>query len=290
MNYIIFDLEWNQPAEENATVEEPLYLTGEIVEIGAVKLDDRFQVVDGWKSYIRPQVYPRMHKRIASLTGISDRILAQEGVPFPEAFRAFQEWCGGEFAYMTWSMSDLPMLLDNMRLHGLDVSQVPACYDLQRIFGREILRDTARCSLDRALEILGETGEVAHDALHDARNTAKICGHLDLEEYLEEYTARTVPQNPTERVYETLGDMLEAEELKTLTCPWCGKTVTGEGWVSNGNHSYLSCGLCPEEDEFLLEIETIKLKNHTYRAKRMVYEMSDDLWEQYMNRKELLGV
>lgn len=290
MNYIIFDLEWNQPPEESATIREPLYLTGEIVEIGAVKLDEKFQVIDGWKSYIRPQVYPKMHKRIASLTGISDRILAQEGVPFPEAFQAFQEWCGTEFAYMTWSMSDLPMLIGNMILHGLDVDNIPTCYDLQRIFGREILRDTARCSLDRALEILGETGEAAHDALHDSRNTAKVCNHLDLDAYLEEYPLRCVVQNPPENVYDTLADMLDDSPLRSITCPWCGEPVTGDAWISNGNHSYRSYGLCPQEDEFLLEIETIKLKDQTYRAKRMVYEMSDDLWEQYMDRKELLGV
>ena len=37
MNYIIFDLEWNRPADERSTVQDPVHLRGEIVEIGAVK-------------------------------------------------------------------------------------------------------------------------------------------------------------------------------------------------------------------------------------------------------------
>lgn len=288
MNYIIFDLEWNQPPQEEATATEPVYLTGEIIEIGAVKLDEHFAMVDGWKRYIRPQVYPRMHKRIASLTGISDRVLSQEGVPFPQAFREFQDWCGEEFAYMTWSMSDLPMLIDNMRLHGLDTSQLPCCYDLQRIFAREILRESRRCSLDNALALLGEKGDTAHDALNDAKNTAKICDHLDLGSYLDEYTAQPFAQPAPERVYETLSQLLEDTALRSFSCPWCGGEVTGEPWVPDGHFSYLSQGICPEEDEFFLEIETLRLPDRQYRAKRQLFEMSDDLWEQYMDRKEAL--
>ena len=42
MHYIIFDLEWNQPSSASAAVMEPVYLTGEIIEIGAVKLNEDF--------------------------------------------------------------------------------------------------------------------------------------------------------------------------------------------------------------------------------------------------------
>ena len=39
MQYVIFDLEWNQPADRSLMVEEPVYLTGELIELGAVKLE-----------------------------------------------------------------------------------------------------------------------------------------------------------------------------------------------------------------------------------------------------------
>lgn len=36
-DYIIFDVEWNRSADERSTVQDPVHLHGEIVEIGAVK-------------------------------------------------------------------------------------------------------------------------------------------------------------------------------------------------------------------------------------------------------------
>lgn len=63
----------------------------------------------------------------------------------------------------------MPMLIDNMLLHGIHISNLPECYDIQCIFSREIMRGETRYSLD-----------TAHDALHDAQSTAKICNHLEL--------------------------------------------------------------------------------------------------------------
>ena len=114
MNYIIFDLEWNQAPNEAAVVKEPLYLSGEIIEIGAVKLDDDFRLVDELKLYITPKYYTKLHKQVAALTHIREKDLAEQGLPFPAAFEKFSDWCGEEYTYMTWSMSDLPMLIDNM--------------------------------------------------------------------------------------------------------------------------------------------------------------------------------
>lgn len=42
MDYIILDLEWNRPADGSSMVQDPVHLGGEIVEIGAVKLDENF--------------------------------------------------------------------------------------------------------------------------------------------------------------------------------------------------------------------------------------------------------
>ena len=114
MQYIIFDLEWNQPHSDGAMITEPVYLTGEIIEIGAVKLNEHFTPVDELRLYITPKHYTKMHRRIAALTGIHDRQLQEQGIPFPEAFAKFTDWCGEDYAYMTWSLSDMPMLLDNM--------------------------------------------------------------------------------------------------------------------------------------------------------------------------------
>jgi inhibitor of KinA sporulation pathway (predicted exonuclease) len=287
MNYIIFDLEWNQPPDESAIVQQPVYLTGEIIQIGAVKLDDSFQPVDEIRLYIKPQFYTKMHRRIASLTGIHDKDLQEKGQFFPEAFAQFRSWCGEECAYMTWSTSDLPMLVDNILLHGIELDALPVCYDIQRIFDREIMRSSQRHSLDHALEILNESGDAAHDALHDARNTAKVCNHLDLDAYLEEYGSKVFFEKPNLHIYKSLREVMEDPELKSFECPWCAETVPCEPWMPYRYANYIAMGSCEEGDEFFVQLNPQKHCDGTFRVQRLFFEMSDDLWEIYQDQKEM---
>lgn len=289
MKYIIFDLEWNQAADATSMIQEPVYLTGEIVEIGAVKLDENFCPMDELRLYIAPQYYTKMHKEIAALTGIKDRDLAEKGISFPEAYKRFIEWCGDEYAFMTWSMNDMPMLIDNMVLHGIDVSDLPACYDIQRIFSREIMRGETRYSLDTALTLMKEKGDTSHDALHDARNTAKICNHLELEEYLGEYTSKVFAERPSGKKYENRGQILRDSSLSEFFCPWCGKLVKCDRWLSLSGSTHIAYGMCPDGDEFLVQLSVVYHKKNEYSTKRIIFEMSDDLWDIYMDKKELLG-
>lgn len=286
MNYIIFDLEWNQCGSDSEILTDPVCLPGEIIEIGAVKLDDSFQKVDELRLYIKPQYYQKLHRRIVTLTGIRDQILAKQGLSFPEAYEKFQDFCGEEYSFMTWSTSDLPILVDNMLLHGIDVSNLPDTYDLQRIFCREIMRFSRRMSLDDALKVLNEKGDTAHDALNDSRNTALVCNHLDLEEYGGEYVSRAFAELPRKEVFESPKAALADPGLRTYTCPWCGEAVTGEPWLRVEHDEFLSMGRCSEGDEILLTLELTPTAANRYHPRRIFYEMSDDLWEEYNERKE----
>lgn len=286
MNYIIFDLEWNQPMDERSTIQDPVYLTGEIIEIGAVKLDERFSPVDELRLYITPKHYTRMHHDVVILTGIKDKLLAEQGVPFPEAYQKFRDWCGEEYAFMTWSLNDMPMLIDNMVLHGLDISDLPECYDVQRIFSREIMRGNTRYSLDTALTLMKEKGDKAHDALHDARNTVKICNHLDLEEYLGEYTSKVFAEKPSGKRYASRRELLTDGALMEFFCPWCGQPVKCEPWLALRGGAPMAYGICPDGDEFLVQLSIVCHQRGEYSAKRIIFEMSDDLWDTYMDRKE----
>ena len=231
-----------------------------------------------------------MHREVVLLTGIQDKLLAEEGIPFPQAYQKFIAWCGEEYAFMTWSMNDMPMLIDNMVLHGIDVSDLPECYDVQRIFSREIMRGNTRYSLETALTLMREQGEKAHDALHDARNTAKICNHLELDQYLCEYTSKVFAEKPSGKRYACRRDIFSDRSLLEFYCPWCGKPVTCEPWLSHGGGSPMAYGVCSDGDEFLLQLSIVCHSRDEYSVKRMIFEMSDDLWDIYMDRKEALGV
>lgn len=288
MNYIIFDLEWNQCASESEILTDPVCLPGEIIEIGAVKLDDSFQKVDELRLYIKPKYYSKLHRRIVTLTGIRDKVLAEEGLPFPEAYDRFMDFCGEEYSFMTWSTSDLPILVDNMLLHGIDISSLPDTYDLQRIFCNEIMRFSRRMSLDDALKVLNEKGDIAHDALNDSRNTALVCNHLDLEEYGGEYVSRAFAEQPLKAVFDSPKAALEDEGLKQYQCPWCGETVTGEPWLRMEHDEYISMGRCSEGDEILLTLELTRTSPNRFHPRRIFYEMSDDLWEEYSDKKDAI--
>lgn len=86
MNYIVLDMEWNRPFNMKSMVKKPLMLHGEIVQIGAVKLDENYHILDTFKIMVSPKYYTKMNKKVSKLTKITTEEL-QFGFPFPVASR-----------------------------------------------------------------------------------------------------------------------------------------------------------------------------------------------------------
>ena len=240
-SYIVLDLEWNQPMPGQETITQPFRFDSEIIEIGALKLNSRFEEVSEFKSFVRPVFYPSMNGHVVQLTKIRPQEL-EKAPDFPAAYAAFRDWCGEDCCLCTWGPDDLPVLMDNLLMHGLDAA-LPDGYDLQRIFGHEIMRDDRQCSLERAMELLRLKPDRAHDALNDARNTVRVCGSMDLERCMEEYCLRYIDYGP-DRLAGRVGglpypDLPAAQadpQLTALTCPYCGQPLTlGEWTRKDGN-------------------------------------------------------
>lgn len=68
MNYIIFDLEWNQAAKKQ---DENAQIPFEIIEIGAIKLNSNFEKIGEFSRMIRPSVYHTMHSVTQGIIHIS---------------------------------------------------------------------------------------------------------------------------------------------------------------------------------------------------------------------------
>ena len=115
MNYIVFDLEWNQPYSNDISFMKrtKMPLTGEIIQIGAVKLNEKMDIIDHFTMFIKPQYLPRMHKHVCELTGITSREL-DHGVPFKTAMQYFQKWCGDEYMLLSWGSDDILILRENL--------------------------------------------------------------------------------------------------------------------------------------------------------------------------------
>ena len=81
MNYIVLDLEWNQ--SNNGPEEETAELLFEVIEIGAVKLNDAGVMISEFSQLVKPEVYHEMHQITSKLIHLQMKEL-ERGKPFTE--------------------------------------------------------------------------------------------------------------------------------------------------------------------------------------------------------------
>lgn len=185
MNYIVMDLEWNQgDAGFEEGKEELLF---EIVEIGAVKLDQSGIMAGEFSELVKPAVYHHMHQMTGKLIHLRMREL-EKGRPFVQVAEGFLEWCGKEpYQFCTWGGMDLTELQRNMKFHHMEaLSDGPIAFlDVQKLFSIAYEDGKSRRALESAVDFLRLEKDVPfHRALSDAFYTAKILGRI-LEEKSE---------------------------------------------------------------------------------------------------------
>ena len=171
MEYVVFDLEWN-----GCYCKRIDGYLNEIIEIGAVKLDENLNEIGSFSSLIRPEVSKRLSSSVKDLTSITYEELMR-GAPFIYVYKRFSRFCSG-CVLMTWSTSDLDVLVANIRYHyGKDrISFMEHYADLQK-FCQERMNLQAvgnAIGLQTAAEILGIDTEnlPLHRAEDDSRLSA----------------------------------------------------------------------------------------------------------------------
>lgn len=170
MNYVVVDLEWNQAMSSKSSVfnKLPIHLRGEIIQIGAVRLNDDMTPGEEFQIDVKPVYFKRMHYKVKKLTGF-DKERLSHGVPFAEAFRQFREWCGEDVTFITWGYDDQGIMEQNIIIHDLDWDWIAGWINLQLIYNLQTGGDKNQKSLGTAMEHFGiEQTRVAHDALGDA--------------------------------------------------------------------------------------------------------------------------
>ena len=104
MSYVILDLEWN------GSYSKVLHkFVNEIIEIGAVKLDDELNVCDTFTMLVAPKIGKKLCSKVKQLTKITNEELKDDGVSFIRAISLFSDFLG-DGVLMTWSDSDLHAL------------------------------------------------------------------------------------------------------------------------------------------------------------------------------------
>ena len=298
MQYIVLDMEWNQPWPGTYAAKKPLpvRVRGEIIQIGAVRLTDRQIVGDEFQVLIKPKVYRKLNKKVSSLTGIKDSQLAEHGIPFPEAMERFREWCGEDCVFLTWGFDDIGILKENMALHELESSWVDRWYNAQMIYNAQTDGATAQKALKTAMEMSGvEATRPAHDALGDAYHTAIVCSRLDLPRGIAEYgkavekhengfNGAELPGCISRRVYHGLESKeaaLETLGTKENRCPKCEAAMTHDKWISQQSKRYMTMSHCPEHGSFLIRVRLIPEEEGTLKASRLIYEGDSEAAKNY---------
>ncbi|MDD2955904.1 MAG: exonuclease domain-containing protein [Oscillospiraceae bacterium] len=262
MQYIVLDMEWNQPVCRAKMILKPAPLAGEIIQIGAVKLDENFRDVDTLKLTVSPRYYKEMNRQVKRITGIDQQQLAS-GIPFADAVQRFRAWSGGDFRFITWGFDDIPMLLDNLRLHQMDADWVPECYNLQVMFNRQITGEKRQWALEAAMEKLELPLSLqSHDALNDALYTAQVCRALDMSRGMAEYeeTLSTM-RNPLSRLtadfegYHTWDEPLADKRVTVIPCPWCQKPLPCGEWLIQGGGRRTAMAICEEHGSLLVRLK-----------------------------------
>ena len=82
MDYIVLDMEWNQPWPGSPSSRKvlPVQIRGEIIQIGAVRVTEDQQVADEFQVLIKPKYYRRLNRRVSKLTGIKEAELRDNGI------------------------------------------------------------------------------------------------------------------------------------------------------------------------------------------------------------------
>lgn len=299
MDYIVFDLEWNQCPDGKE--KEDKRLPFEIIQIGAVKLNESFEEIGRFNEYVRPVLYKTLHfhtKEILNLD-ISSLRLARS---FPEVASDFFLWCGKDPVYCTWGCSDLLELQKNLAFYKLESPlPFPLFYlDIQKNFSLQFEDGKSRKSLEYASSLLSLPKNTPfHNALSDALYTSHIMQRLSKEKLLNYYSIDyyRIPKNRKEEIvvqydtylkfvskpFQTKTDAMRDRKLASTPCYLCKKPAKKKiRWFTGNSKNYYCLCYCEthgwlkgkirlkkDSDDHIFGIKTLKLID-TEEAKRIV--------------------
>lgn len=305
MSYIVFDLEWNQCPYGKG--KEKQGLPFEIIEIGAVKLDENREVTESFHQLIKPAVYHRLHFRTKEILGIDGKAL-EKGISFSKAVKKFLKWCGPNPRFCTWGSTDLVELQRNLKYYRLlNLLKGPVFYyDVQKLFGLVYEKEKTARSLEFAIEFLcmKKSGEF-HRALNDARYTAEIFSSMPLELVEKNYSIDCY-QNPKSRkeqlymVFDQYSKFVSREfsskeeamgdrEVTATKCFACGKTARKKiRWFSVNPKAHLCLAWCPEHGYFRGKARLKKTDDGKYYVVKTLKRISPEEAELIREKRDAL--
>ncbi len=304
MNYIVLDLEWNQSPEGKECSKSNIPF--EIIQIGAVKLDDQFNIVSEFDRYVRPKLYEKLHKKVEEIIDISIEELNEKGEDFVTAADDFFEWCGSDFTFCTWGGTDLIELQRNCAYYKVNYKfpRPFLFYDLQKLYSINFSDGKTRITLQHAVEEQQISSDFEyHRALNDARYSAMIMKALDFNRVGKFYSIDTfiIPQNKKEEIHINFGNYEKYisrgfssrenaaldKEVRACKCFICGKPMDKKyKWFSTNARVYYGLFECAEHGLIKGRFKIRSTDNKKYYAVRIL-KLTDKIGEEQITQKKL---
>lgn len=263
MNYIILDLEWNQSAKGKNFEKKDLPF--EIIQIGAVKLNEEGKVQDVFNCVVRPCVYKKLHSAVKEVVALTEEEL-ENGVTFQEAFIKLMNFCEDNYIFCTWGSQDLWQLQQNMQYYHIENAfpKVMKYYDVQKLFSIVFEDGKLRRTVEHAVDVFGfEKAFPFHSAVNDARYVGKIFQRLmenkeAMERVSVDYYKPPICKKEevclrfktyTKYVYRVFPSKEAAMEDKgvcSIKCPVCRTNLRKKVmWFSGNTKKYYCVAKCP---------------------------------------------
>lgn len=251
MDYIVLDLEWN-----GAFSRRRKKYINEIIDIGAVRLNEKLKQVGSYSMLITPQIGKKLNKYVEELTHISIDELEQAQHTFTHALSKFNEFAKDSII-LTWGTTDILTMMSNCEyyLHDSRPPFLQYYVDLQ-MYCQSFIPGSSpgrQLGLSAVAEILGieYEAEDMHRALADSELSARCFERLFDPESLsgfiqradEEFYKRVTFKN--HYITDLASPYLDKSELYGV-CDICGERLkTDRKWLSR-NRGLRAKAQCPK--------------------------------------------
>jgi len=288
MNYIVIDLEWNGSWSKKAHG-----YFNEIIEVGAVKVDEKMRVVGEFRAAIKPVVSKKLSTIVTDLTNITAEEL-EDGTTFAGMMHQLSKWMGKEpSTVLTWSTTDLLVLMENCRFfYGRqEIPFLKNYMDFQVYAQQRMQVDTSQqLGLARAGEMLDipEDDMSLHRALDDSKLTVAILQKVyEKESFIsailpvdEEFYKRITFKTT---IIKDIDDPLVKRSEMCFNCPDCGQNMKRKGswrFRSRAFCAEFSCRRCEKtysgRVQFRLKYEGVETRKKLVEILPKVEEAAEE--------------
>lgn len=303
IRYVVVDLEWNQYPKWVRTPisREGIVMPHEIIQIGAVKVDGAFRIIDTFVIYIRLQGRRKLSKHVAKVIQKTQEEI-DSGVDFPVAYARFSDWSADAERFITWGGDDLRVFQNNLEYYKMSGLEPNEWYDAQLIYAKQVRGDRVQTALAKAAEVLGvEDNLLHHDALNDAYITVGVCSQLNMAVGMVESQKQRVRPSPkrddnrlfmqkkfvsasSEGNFESRALAKQHCSAMPVACPICGSVMKMEPKRVSSGDRWMRMAVCKEHGKHLVRYRVRRKGDGEYVWTRTTYAPDTEL-ERYYREK-----